>query len=100
MLLKELGNNRVHATIGSALDLFGGYLHFDEIVKLKPDIVLVAMGIPTQEKLIYKHLKKFDKGIDHIFENLYGRKFNIKFREKPKNLLDKLEDTLYNEFRI
>lgn len=32
-LLKELGNNRVHATIGSALDLFGGYLHFDEIVK-------------------------------------------------------------------
>ena len=32
-LLKELGNGRVHATIGSALDLFGGYLHFDEIVK-------------------------------------------------------------------
>ena len=25
--------------------------------------------------------KKFDKGIDHIFENLYGRKFNTKFRE-------------------
>ncbi len=32
-LLKELGNGRVHATIGSALDLFGGYLHFNEIVK-------------------------------------------------------------------
>jgi len=34
VLLKELGNNRVHATIGSALDLFGGYLHFDEIVQI------------------------------------------------------------------
>jgi len=36
---------------------------FDEIVKLKPDIVLVALGIPAQEKLIYKHLNKFKKGI-------------------------------------
>lgn len=36
---------------------------FDEISKLKPDIVLVALGIPLQEKLIYKHLNKFDKGI-------------------------------------
>lgn len=32
-LLKRLGNDRVHATIGSALDLFGGYLSFDDIVK-------------------------------------------------------------------
>ncbi|MBQ7972629.1 MAG: phosphoribosylformimino-5-aminoimidazole carboxamide ribotide isomerase [Lachnospiraceae bacterium] len=31
-LLKEYGNNRVHATIGSALDLFGGTLPFEEIV--------------------------------------------------------------------
>lgn len=36
---------------------------FDEIVKLNPDIVLVALGIPHQEKLIYKHLEKFKKGI-------------------------------------
>lgn len=36
---------------------------FDEIKKLKPDIILVALGIPMQEKLIYKHLKDFDKGI-------------------------------------
>lgn len=36
---------------------------FDKIVKEKPDIVLVALGIPLQEKLIYKHLNKFDKGI-------------------------------------
>jgi len=31
--------------------------------KLEPDIVLVALGIPLQEKLIYKHLDKFKKGI-------------------------------------
>lgn len=36
---------------------------FDEISKLEPDIVLVALGIPMQEKLIYKHLDKFKKGI-------------------------------------
>ena len=36
---------------------------FEKIVKQKPDIVLVALGIPAQEKLIYKHLDKFDKGI-------------------------------------
>lgn len=36
---------------------------FKEISKLKPDIVLVALGIPLQEKLIYKHLSLFDKGI-------------------------------------
>lgn len=36
---------------------------FKKISKLKPDIVLVALGIPAQEKLIYKHLDKFDKGI-------------------------------------
>ena len=36
---------------------------FEEIAKLEPDIVLVALGIPLQEKLIYKHLDEFDKGI-------------------------------------
>ena len=36
---------------------------FEKIAKAKPDIVLVALGIPLQEKLIYKHLNKFDKGI-------------------------------------
>jgi len=36
---------------------------FEEIIKLKPDVCLVALGIPHQEKLIYKHLNKFDKGI-------------------------------------
>lgn len=36
---------------------------FSEIKKLKPDIVMVALGIPAQEKLIYKHLSEFKKGI-------------------------------------
>lgn len=36
---------------------------FEEIKQVKPDIVLVALGIPAQEKLIYKHLKDFEKGI-------------------------------------
>ncbi len=36
---------------------------FEEIKKLSPDIVLVALGIPTQEKLIYKHYDDFTKGI-------------------------------------
>lgn len=36
---------------------------FKEIIKLKPDVCLVALGIPHQEQLIYKYLDKFDKGI-------------------------------------
>ena len=36
---------------------------FDQIVEKKPDIVLVALGIPQQELLIEKHYDKFEKGI-------------------------------------
>lgn len=36
---------------------------FTDILKKKPDIVLVALGIPMQEKLIYKYYNKFKKGI-------------------------------------
>ncbi len=36
---------------------------FDEILKLSPDVCLVAMGIPLQEKLIAKHIDRFKKGI-------------------------------------
>ncbi len=34
-----------------------------EIAMLHPDIVLVALGIPAQEQLIYRHLNEFDHGI-------------------------------------
>lgn len=34
-----------------------------KISKLEPDVVMVALGVPSQEKLIYKHLNEFEKGI-------------------------------------
>ena len=34
-----------------------------KIIKLKPDICLVALGIPEQEKLILKYYDKAEKGI-------------------------------------
>lgn len=34
-----------------------------EIIALKPDICFVALGIPYQEKLIYKYINNFKKGI-------------------------------------
>lgn len=36
---------------------------FEEIEQKNPDVVLVALGIPAQEKLIAKHYDKFSKGI-------------------------------------
>lgn len=36
---------------------------FEKIVSLQPDVVLVALGIPDQELLIYNNLDKFNKGI-------------------------------------
>lgn len=36
---------------------------FVNLEKKEPDICLIALGIPNQEKLIYKHIKKFKKGI-------------------------------------
>ncbi|MCC2254137.1 WecB/TagA/CpsF family glycosyltransferase [Ruminococcus sp. CLA-AA-H200] len=36
---------------------------FDRIAELRPDVVLVALGIPQQELLIYRHLRQFEKGI-------------------------------------
>ena len=36
---------------------------FNKMVDLNPDVVLVALGIPAQELLIYNNLDKFTKGI-------------------------------------
>lgn len=36
---------------------------FLDMINKSPDIVLVALGVPRQEKLIWKYLDKFDKGI-------------------------------------
>lgn len=50
------------------LGMTNGYVEnkeeeFQKIIKKEPDIVLVALGIPAQEKLIYKYFKDFKKGI-------------------------------------
>ena len=50
------------------LRIYDGYIEdkeqvMEEIVELKPDVTLVALGIPRQEMLIYKYYDKFDKGI-------------------------------------
>lgn len=50
------------------LGMTNGYVEnkeeeFRKIIKKEPDIVLVALGIPAQEKLIYKYFKDFKKGI-------------------------------------
>lgn len=36
---------------------------FENMQRLEPDIILVALGVPLQELLIYKHIKKFKKGV-------------------------------------
>ena len=36
---------------------------FDDMAIKKPDVVLVALGIPMQEIMINRHYHKFDKGI-------------------------------------
>ena len=36
---------------------------FHEIAALEPDLVLVGLGVPAQELLIYRHLPKFAKGV-------------------------------------
>ena len=36
---------------------------FQEMIRLQPDIVLDALGMPAQERLIYQHLDQFQHGI-------------------------------------
>ena len=36
---------------------------FEQIAKTNPDVVLVALGAPAQEKIIYENLNRFKKGI-------------------------------------
>ena len=35
----------------------------NDIQQKKPDIILVALGVPLQEKIIYENISKFEKGI-------------------------------------
>lgn len=67
---------------------------FDQIKASSADIVLVALGMPLQEKLIYKHLDKFDKGIfvgvGGSFDVLSGTK-----QRAPKFFIDHNLEWLY-----
>ena len=36
---------------------------FEKIRQLEPDLVLVALGVPAQERLIARHLEEFSKGV-------------------------------------
>lgn len=67
---------------------------FEEIKTISPDIVLVALGIPAQEKLIFKHLDDFSKGIfvgvGGSFDVLSGCK-----KRAPKFFIDHNIEWLY-----
>lgn len=59
--------NEKHPNI-RVVAVYDGYIEdkqavMDEIKDLKPDVILVALGIPKQELLIYNNLKDFDKGV-------------------------------------
>lgn len=70
---KEVGEKLVECIHNEYPDIeFMGYCDgyvkdkdavFERITELQPDVVLVALGIPAQEKLIYKHYNRFQKGI-------------------------------------
>ena len=64
-LIQVIKEKYPHINIVKSID---GYqsnydTYFEDLTKLQPDIILVALGIPTQEKLIYENLSKFSKGI-------------------------------------
>lgn len=91
-LMKNYSNLKL---VGSS----NGYVNdrdkvFEEIVKLKPDIILGALGIPYQEKLIYKYLNKFNKGIfvgvGGSFDVISGKK-----KRAPKILIKLNLEWLY-----
>ena len=53
---------------GMTLDYRNGYgkdkdADFEQVVRAQPDLVLVGLGVPAQELLIARHLKKFQKGV-------------------------------------
>lgn len=71
---------------------------FDKITKLNPDVILVALGIPEQELLIYNNLNKFNKGIfvgvGGSFDVLSGSK-----KRAPKLFIKLNLEWLYRIFK-
>lgn len=65
LVVKNIGKEYPNVKIVGYKD---GYVEdkdrvFEDIVKVQPDIILVALGVPKQEILISKHYSKFSKGI-------------------------------------
>lgn len=67
---------------------------FDKIAELKPDVTMVALGVPKQETLIYENINKFDKGIfvgvGGSFDVLSGKK-----KRAPKFFINTHTEWLY-----
>lgn len=53
---------------------------FEQIRVAEPDLVLVALGVPQQEELIYRHIGSFSKG---IFVGV-GGSFDVLSNTKPR----------------
>lgn len=70
----------------------------NKISKLNPDVVMVALGIPAQEKLIYKHFNQFKKGVfigvGGSFDVLSGMK-----KRAPKIFIKTNTEWLYRIIR-
>ena len=73
-------------------------LEMEKIAKLKPDVILVALGVPQQEILIGNHLKDFEKGIfmgvGGSFDVLSGKK-----KRAPKFFINTHTEWLYRIVR-
>lgn len=71
---------------------------FEEIKILQPDLIIVALGVPAQEKLIYKHFNDFSKGVfigvGGSFDVLSGSK-----RRAPRFFVQTNTEWLYRILR-
>lgn len=96
LLCAKLAQDYPNLTVAGAVN---GYVSdkdqvFAEIRQKQPDIVLVALGMGSQEKLIYKHYQDFTKGIfvgvGGSFDVLSGTK-----ERAPKFFIDHNIEWLY-----
>lgn len=96
LLREKLAREHPGLTVAGAVN---GYVEdkdavFAEMKEKQPDIILVALGMGTQEKLIYKHFGDFAKGIfvgvGGSFDVLSGTK-----ERAPKFFIDHNIEWLY-----
>ncbi len=65
LLAKKIKTEKKHIKVVGSIDGYDNLLEekIEKVLKLKPDVVLVALGIPKQELLINKYYKNVSKGI-------------------------------------